>query len=115
MSNQISIDEQLSALTDGELERGSARFLMRRIDNDPALAQRFERYQLMRACMRREYKGNEADSFCAGVMARLDAEDAAAADAPVAASGGSRWLRRALGGAIAAGVAGLVLFASTPG
>lgn len=110
MSQQISIDEQLSALTDGELERGTARFLMRRIENDPPLAQRFERYQLVRACLRREYKGNEADAFAAGVMARIEAEDAAAqADMQGAHS---PWLKRALGGAIAASVAGLVLFAS---
>jgi negative regulator of sigma E activity len=118
MSNsQISIDEQLSALTDGELERGPSRFLLRRVENDATLAQRFERYQLMRACLRREYKGNEADSFAAGVMARIDADAGAESAQPRAArsrfDSRSPWITRLLGGAIAASVAGVVLFASS--
>lgn len=106
----ISIDEQLSALSDGELDKGPARFLLRRVENDAELAKRFERYQLMRTCLRRELKGFDSEAFCAGVMARIEEEEAVPA-ATVAAR--YPWLKRAVGGAIAAGVAGLVLFASS--
>ena len=49
-----SIDELVSALMDGELERESARFLMRRLENEPELAARFGTYHTIRACMRHE-------------------------------------------------------------
>jgi negative regulator of sigma E activity len=107
-SEQISIDEQLSALSDGELERGPARFLLRRVENDAGLTQRFERYQLIRACLRREYKSFDSDSFCAGVMAQIDAEAA-----PQTTRARSPWVNRVLGGAIAAGVAAAALFATS--
>ncbi|KFN47613.1 sigma-E factor negative regulatory protein [Arenimonas metalli] len=46
------LKEQLSAWLDGELPADEARFLQRRLDNDPALRARFERWQLASACLR---------------------------------------------------------------
>ena len=47
------VREQLSALMDGELDRDSTRFLLRRLDADPALKSQWERMQLARAALRR--------------------------------------------------------------
>ena len=46
------LKEQLSAWLDGELPADEARFLQRRLDNDPALRAQFERWQLAAACLR---------------------------------------------------------------
>jgi hypothetical protein len=46
------LKEQLSAWLDGELPADEARFLQRRLDNDPALRAQFERWQLASACLR---------------------------------------------------------------
>ncbi|HMB56837.1 MAG TPA: RseA family anti-sigma factor [Arenimonas sp.] len=46
------ICEQLSALMDGELPADEARFLERRLANEPALRERWERMQLASACMK---------------------------------------------------------------
>jgi negative regulator of sigma E activity len=106
MSNDSSLREQLSALADGELAPDQARFLLRRIDAEPALAAEWQRIHLMRACLRRE-RGRLADpGFAEAIAARLRAE------AAPAALGG--WRRTLLGGAIAAGVAALALFAVGP-
>jgi sigma-E factor negative regulatory protein RseA len=107
-----SIDEQVSALMDGELERESARFLLRRLEHEPELAARFGRYHVIRACLRRELSLGRPGDFAAGVQARLQRD--ATADAPHAARPARRWLRAAAGGILAAGVAAVALIAVTP-
>jgi sigma-E factor negative regulatory protein RseA len=102
--------EQLSALMDGELPRDELRFLLRRIDNDSELAQRWSRYQIASAVLSRQYATpSSGDQFAAAVMARLDG-DAIAVRRPLA----GRLLRWAGGGAIAAGVAVFALVATRP-
>jgi sigma-E factor negative regulatory protein RseA len=111
MSGQVkkadSIDELVSALMDGELEREAARFLMRRLEHEPRLAVHFGNYHTIRACMRREPVLAGSDAFIAGIWSRLDgqAADAAVTSRPRYA----RWLRAAAGGAIAAGMAAVAL------
>ena len=104
--------EQLSALLDGELPRDELRFLLRRLDSDSALARRWSRYHIVSAVLKREYaQPGAGEQFVSGVMSRLDAE------APQVAprSGvGSRLLRWAGGGAIAASVAVVALLATRP-
>ncbi|HST26745.1 MAG TPA: sigma-E factor negative regulatory protein, partial [Rudaea sp.] len=48
------LPEQLSALMDGELPKDQMRFLLRGIDADAELAQRWSRYQLASAVIRRQ-------------------------------------------------------------
>jgi hypothetical protein len=106
MNADPSLREQLSALADGELGADETRFLLRRIDADPALAAAWQRTHLVRACLRRERGVLPDPGFADAVAARIRAEAA-----PVALGG---WRRTALGGAIAAGVAALALFAIAP-
>jgi sigma-E factor negative regulatory protein RseA len=102
--------EQLSALMDGELPRDELRFLLRRIDNDTDLAQRWSRYQVASAVLRRQYAAPvSSDAFAAAVLTRLDA-DVVVAQRPL----GGRLLRWAGGGAIAASVAVFALVATRP-
>ena len=102
----MSIDpqtlEQLSALADGELGPDETRFLLRRLEAEPELAARWQRYHLARACMRHEPALLPVAGFSAAVAARLDVKQQTAAR--------RSWLRHATGGAIAAGVAAMALF-----
>jgi sigma-E factor negative regulatory protein RseA len=104
-------NEQLSALMDGELPSDELRFLLRRIDNDAGLAQRWSRYQIVSAVLKRQYASPlPGERFTVGVMARLD-RDAAPARLPLT----GRLMRWAGGGAIAASVAVFALVATRPG
>lgn len=51
---QPDFDELLSAFMDGELPADEARFLQRRMQHDPALRERWERWQLASACLRQQ-------------------------------------------------------------
>lgn len=106
MNPDPSIREQLSALADGELGSDQTRFLLRRLDAEPGLAAAWQRTHLVRACLRRERGLMPDPGFADAVAARIRAEAA-----PVALGG---WRRTVLGGAIAAGVAALALFAIAP-
>jgi sigma-E factor negative regulatory protein RseA len=107
--NETTTHEQLSALMDGELPRDELRFLLRRLEADGALAQRWSRYQIASAVIQRKAFGPAGGGFAAEVMARLDAE-AVRQPAPL----GRRVLRWAGGGAIAASVAIAALVATRP-
>lgn len=102
--------EQLSALLDGELPRDELRFLLRRLEADGELAQRWSRYQIASAALKRRSWSADADRFATTVIARLEAEHAPAARARL----GGRLLRWAGGGAIAASVAVVALLANRP-
>ena len=52
MTTDDELLEALSAWTDGELPDDQARFLRRRLDADPALRARWERWQIASACLR---------------------------------------------------------------
>jgi len=105
--------EQLSALTDGELASDALRFLLKRVDGDPALASAWSRYQLMGATLRRD----EQVLLDAGFSERVRSQLRDEALVTVSAQGGvaqarAPWMRWAGGGAIAASVAALALFAT---
>jgi negative regulator of sigma E activity len=106
MSMNDMINEQLSALADNELSADEARFLLKRIANEPALRQQWDRLHLIRACLRRELTPLKGNEFAAGVMAAI------AAPAPRAAL--PFWLKPLAGGAIAAAVAAVALLVATP-
>jgi sigma-E factor negative regulatory protein RseA len=98
--------EQLSALIDGELDSAQARFLLKRIDREPALAAQWSRMQLASQCLRRQTALLAPEGFAERVAASI-AEESAARGMPA-------WLRPAMGFALAAGVAALALFVSLP-
>ena len=66
-----NIHEQLSALIDGELERDSARFLLRRIGHDAELAERWDRWHCYGETMRGAALPLR-ENFAASIMAALD-------------------------------------------
>lgn len=115
MSEQEQIS-QLSALFDGELPPQQAQMVIRRALKDPALRTSWERYALIGACLRNEPLSARV-SVAERVQARLAAErELNVTVLPVrnaqAQAGGSRFSlfgRGALGGAIAAGVAMVVI------
>lgn len=103
--------EQLSALSDGELERDALRFLLKRVDGDPALASAWTRYQVIGATLRRDGQALVDAGFSEGV--RLQLQEEALVAVPVQVAARERpWMRWAGGGAIAASVAALALFAT---
>jgi sigma-E factor negative regulatory protein RseA len=67
-------NEQLSALMDGELPRDELRFLLRGLDGDTGLAQRWSRYHVARAVLQSQYvpAATGDDRFAAAVMLRLE-------------------------------------------
>jgi sigma-E factor negative regulatory protein RseA len=101
------IDEQLSALVDGELERDQTRFLLRRVAADPALPLRWERYHVARQALRRQETFVLRPGFAAAVMEQLAQE-------PALRARGGQWLRWGTGGAIAASVAVAALVLTRP-
>jgi sigma-E factor negative regulatory protein RseA len=104
-----AIGEQLSVLMDGELPRDQLRFLLRRIDADAELAQRWSRYQLVRNSLRRQALLPLRVDFNEVLMQRI-AEEAL----PLAQRRGATLLRWAGGGAIAAAVAVVALVTTRP-
>jgi sigma-E factor negative regulatory protein RseA len=102
------IDEHLSAFMDGELGRDETRFLLRRLEGDAPLAERWSRYHVARQVLRRQEVVSLRDGFAAAIMEQIEAEAA-----PQAARGG-QWLRWGSGGAIAAAVAVAALIVTKP-
>lgn len=103
--------EHLSAAMDGELTGEELRFLLRRIDHDPALQASWERFHVASASLRHELPALASPSFTDRVMRAIGDEASV-----VAASRGRRhaWLKFSAGGAIAASVAVAALMASRP-
>ncbi|MBB5015780.1 sigma-E factor negative regulatory protein [Rehaibacterium terrae] len=103
-----TIENDLSALLDGELPPDRARFLLRRLERDPALRATWERWQLASSCLRRSELRPMPAGFAERVAATLDGE-------PV--PHGRRLpklLRWVGGGAIAASVALAALLTVSP-
>lgn len=103
-----TINEQLSALMDGELERDQTRFLLKRMAAESELPQRWARYHVVRQTLRRQELQPLSVDFAELVMAKIDVEPAVhARTQPV-------WLRWGTGGAIAASVAVAALMLAQP-
>ncbi len=97
--------EHLSSLMDGEMSQDTAMFVARRMGSDPQLGLAWERYHLIRDCMRKP--GDEL-ALCRLTidLDRLD-DEAGEADmvAGAATRGRAAWLKPVSGFAIAASVA----------
>jgi hypothetical protein len=107
--------EQLSAFCDGELATHEARFLVRRLSHDEPLRQCYDRYVGIGIALRREAPLAGA-GFADAVFARIEGEhlDVASVDVQVTRTRMPGWLRTAAGGAIAASVCAVSLFALMP-
>ena len=113
--------QQLSALVDGELAPDQARFLLRRLQHDPQLSGRFERWQLCGDVLRGQVRRAAAPELGARIAMAIAAEPTAmviSAPAAVQAQSAARrqaWMRWGGGGAaLAASVAVLAMFAGRP-
>ena len=109
---QNDMKEEISALVDGEtndIERARA---LRSLDKDPALRQVWERYHVVRTALRRELDVMASPDLSERIAERLQTEKIEPARNILFTSG---ILRYATGGAIAATVAVVALFALQPG
>ncbi|MCU0755117.1 MAG: sigma-E factor negative regulatory protein [Xanthomonadales bacterium] len=108
--------EQLSALMDGELEGSEKAFLLRRLAHDQELKACWDRYHQIRESLSEPQGPRRSMDFADRVMAAIEAEAA-----PVVVPqrlgaklrGGSGW-RQVVGGAMAAGVAAIAFWVSSP-
>ncbi|MBI2396403.1 MAG: sigma-E factor negative regulatory protein [Xanthomonadales bacterium] len=107
--NDESVREQLSSLMDGELAPDSARFLSKRLGNDPELAATWERWHVLRDSLRQQGTLAPVD-LCARVREAIADES----PAPVVSASSGRVWRGLAGGAIAAGVAVVALLFGQP-
>lgn len=73
-TNDKTLQEQLSAWMDGELPADEARFLQRRLQNDPALRAQWERWQLASACLRGQPVRTMPAGLCDRVAAAIESE-----------------------------------------
>ena len=99
---QQHLDEELSACIDGELERSRRQFVLKRLSDETEVAERWGRYHLVRAVMRKEQVATE--DLSSKVSAALASDQALTSlkDQP-------GWLRPVAGGLIAASVAVVAL------
>ena len=111
--------QQLSALVDGELAPDQALFLLRRLQHDVDLSERFERWQLCGDVLRGQVRRTAAPELAGRIAAALAAAPAAEALAVPAPVRGGRgrgpaWTRWAGGAALAASVAAVAMFVARP-
>ena len=102
--------EHLSSLMDGELSRETGLFMTRRLSSDEALCETWERYHLIRDCIRQPGSKQIVTGLCVKISASLEAEDA-----PVLSTWQkNRWLKTVSGLAIAASVAMMAIVITAP-
>lgn len=102
--------EHLSSLMDGEMSRDSGMFLTRRLASDEALCDTWERYHLIRDCIRQP----GSKHYVTGLSAILNASLAAEQLHSVSAWRNNGWFRPISGLAIAASVALLAIMVTAP-
>jgi len=102
--------EHLSSLMDGEISRESGMFLTRRLSSDDALCETWERYHLIRDCIRQP--GSKL--VVSGLSEKLNVK-LAAEEAPTGSVWRTRqWIKPVSGLAIAASVALLAIVVTAP-
>ena len=102
--------EHLSSLMDGELSRETGLFLARRLSSDEEMCDTWERYHLIRDCIRQPGSKQAVTGLCAKVSASLDAEEVPT----VSTWSNNRWLKPVSGLAIAASVALMAIVVTAP-
>lgn len=101
--------EHLSSLMDGELSPDAGQFLTRRLGADSELNATWQRYHLVRDCLRRPGQSIAFTQLSVDLDA-LDSEDSDAVRGPAPGLGAPAWLRPLAGSAIAASVAVAAVF-----
>lgn len=108
MSNESL--EHLSSLMDGELSRDASLFLTRRLFSDDEMCETWERYHLIRDCIRQPGSKQMVTGLSVKLSASLDAEELPT----VSAWRSNRWLKPVTGLAIAASVALMAIGVTAP-
>jgi sigma-E factor negative regulatory protein RseA len=103
--------EHISCLMDGEVSRETGRFLVRRLGADEELCATWARYHLVRDCLRHQ-EGGLAGENLADRIRHAIAHEAPSASPTVNVR---RWLKPAVGMAVAASVALMAIVAVGPG
>lgn len=103
------LTEQVSALVDDELDRREQDLLLRRLENDPGLRGRMERFLLIGEMVRGSPPGAVATGFANSVAARIASEGM-----PAPPRRGRKLARGAAGLAAAASVAAIALLSLQP-
>ncbi len=105
--------EHLSSLMDGELSRDAGLFLTRRLSSDEKMCDTWERYHLIRDCIRQPGSKQAVIGLSSRLNASLDAEELPR----VSPWKNNRWLKPVSGIVIAASVAlmAIVVIAPQPG
>ena len=102
--------EHLSSLMDGELSRETGLFMTRRLSSDGTLGETWERYHLIRDCIRQPGSKQIVTGLRAKINASLEAEAS-----PVVSSWKKHgWLKPVSGLAIAASVALMAIVVTAP-
>lgn len=102
--------EHLSSLMDGEMSSDSGLFLTRRLASDETLCATWERYHLIRDCIRKPGSKHLVTGMSLRLSASLDAEQIVS----VPAWRNNRWLKPLSGFAIAASVALVAIVVTAP-
>ena len=102
--------EHLSSLMDGEMSRDSGMFLTRRLSSDDTMCETWERYHLIRDCIRQPGGKQLVTGLSKRLNAQLDAEDAPA----MSVWQRRPWLKPVSGLAIAASVAMMAIVVTAP-
>jgi len=102
--------EHLSSLMDGELSREAGSFLTRRLFSDDEMCETWERYHLIRDCIRQPGSKQVVTGLSTKLSASLDAEELPT----VSAWRNNRWLKPVSGLAIAASVALMAIVVTAP-
>jgi len=102
--------EHLSSLMDGEISREAGLFLTRRLSSDGAMCETWERYHLIRDCIRQPGGKQVVTGLSARLNASLEAEELPS----VSPWRNNRWLKPVSGLAIAASVALMAIVVTAP-
>jgi len=102
--------EHLSSLMDGEISRDAGLFLTRRLSSDDEMCETWERYHLIRDCIRQP----GSKQFVSGLSMRLNASLDAEEMPSVSPWRNRRWLKPVSGLAIAASVAMVAIVVTAP-
>jgi len=102
--------EHLSSLMDGELSRETGLFLTRRLSSDEDMCDTWERYHLIRDCIRQPGSKYVVTGMCMGFSASADAGEMPS----VSPWHEKRWIKPVSGLAIAASVALMAIVVTAP-
>jgi len=102
--------EHLSSLMDGELSREAGLFLTRRLSADEGMCETWERYHLIRDCIRQPGSNQVVTGLSVKLQSSLQAEETPT----VSAWQSKRWLKPVSGLAIAASVAMMAIVFTAP-